>query len=192
MQERGVQIVNVHAIFDGPQAQLVGRADHLPAADAAAGHPHREAGRVVVAAVAFFAHRRAAEFAAPDHQRFVEQTAPLQIAQQPGDRLVHRAAELAVVLLELAVRVPLAAGAVIELHEADAALDQPPGQQAVAAHRRPSPCRRGRRAAAVASLSSARSTAPGRLGLHAEGELVAGDAGFELGLLGLRGAHTRR
>ena len=59
-----------------------------PPLHAAAGHPHGEAVGVVVAAVALLAHRRAAELAAPDDQRLVEQAAALQVVQQAGDRLV--------------------------------------------------------------------------------------------------------
>ena len=46
--------------------------------------------RVVVAAVVAAAldHRRAAELAAPDDQRVVEQAARLQVVEQGGDRLV--------------------------------------------------------------------------------------------------------
>ena len=53
MQDRGVQVVDVDAVFDGFEAELVGRAVDVSAADAAAGHPHREAVVVVVAAVDF-------------------------------------------------------------------------------------------------------------------------------------------
>ena len=66
-------------VLDRVQADLVGRAVGHAALDAAAGHPDREAVGVVVAAVAALAHRRAAELAAPDHQRRVEQAAPLQV-----------------------------------------------------------------------------------------------------------------
>ena len=50
--------------------------------DAAAGQPHRHGVDVMVAAdrLADLAHRRAAEFAAPDHQRRVEQPARLEVA----------------------------------------------------------------------------------------------------------------
>ena len=69
MQDRGVQVVDVDAILDGVQADVVGRAVADAALDAAAGHPDREAVGIVIAAVAALAHRRAAELAAPDHQR---------------------------------------------------------------------------------------------------------------------------
>src|SRR6266567_4514880 len=60
-----VQIVNVQRVLDGAQSELIGLADDLAAFDTAAGHPHREPGRVMVAAIAFLAHRRAAEFTTP-------------------------------------------------------------------------------------------------------------------------------
>ena len=58
-EHRCVQVVDVQAILDGVQADLVGRADRLAAVDSAAGEPHREAVGVVVAAVSLFAHRSA-------------------------------------------------------------------------------------------------------------------------------------
>ena len=64
--------------------------------DAAAGHPEGEAVGVVVAAeerraAARLVHRGAAELAAPDHERLVEQPAPLQVLEQGRDRLVDLA-----------------------------------------------------------------------------------------------------
>jgi hypothetical protein len=83
---------------------------------------------VVAAVVAALDHRRAAEFAAPDDQRVVEQAALLEILDQGGAGLVGVLAVAGEVLLEVAVLVPRF---VEELHEADAALDQAPGEQAV-------------------------------------------------------------
>src|SRR5207249_4014898 len=102
--------------------------------DAAAGQPGGETPRVVIAADAALAHRRAAELAAPDDQRAVQQAARLQVAEQPGDGPITLAAVAAVVALHVAVRIPLAARAAVELHETHAALHQPPRQQAVAPH----------------------------------------------------------
>ena len=51
VQDRRVQIVDVDLVLDGGEAELVGRAVDVPALDAAAGQPHREAVVVVVAAV---------------------------------------------------------------------------------------------------------------------------------------------
>src|SRR5262249_25531177 len=83
-----------------PQADGVGGAEDLAALDAAAGQPHGEAVRVVVAAGRALAHGRAAELASPDHQRRVEQAARLEVAQQASDGPVALAAEPAVVLLD--------------------------------------------------------------------------------------------
>ena len=72
-----MQIVDVRFVLRGAQADGVGGANDLSAFDAAAGQPHAKAVRVVVAAVAAFAHRHAAELAAPHHERAIEQAAGL-------------------------------------------------------------------------------------------------------------------
>ena len=59
----------------GAEAEVVGAADGVAGFHAAAGHPHGEAGGVVVAAIAFLAHGGAAELAAPDDEGFIEQAA---------------------------------------------------------------------------------------------------------------------
>ena len=79
--------------------------------------------------------------------------------------------------------VPLAAGAAVELDEAHAALDQPAGQQAVAPECRRLVSDRGRRASAWPFGFRVEIDRLRRFGLHAEGEFVTADAGFEFGLL---------
>ena len=117
--------------------------------------------------------RRAAEFAAPDHQRVVEHAPLLQIGQQGGDRLVDLAGELAVIRFDVVVVVPRLAGAVPELHEAHAALEEPPGDQRLPAMH----------AAAIQVAHVLRLAGEverlGRLGLHAEGQLERLNAGLE-------------
>ena len=90
VQHGGVQVVDVDilAVFQVAVAQFVGAAVGEPALDAAAGHPDGEAVDVMIAADAL-AHRRAAEFAAPDDQRVVEQAALLEVVHQGGAGLVH-------------------------------------------------------------------------------------------------------
>ena len=83
-----MEVVDVDAVDLGAEADRVGRAVDGAPLDAAAGQPHGEAVRVVVAALALLRHRHPAELAAPDDQRLVEQPAPLQVGQQAGDRLV--------------------------------------------------------------------------------------------------------
>ena len=111
----------------------------------------------MVAAVGVLAVRRAAELAAPDHQRVVEQPARAQVRQQAGDRPVDGPGVPGVAGLQAAVLVPVA---VRQLDEADAGLDEAPGQQALAAEVG------GRRVveaveAFVAADSPARSITPG-------------------------------
>src|SRR5262249_11154702 len=76
VQERGVEVVDRDAIFDGAETELVGGANGLAASDAAAGKPHGVAVRIVVAALAALRHRRPAELAGPNDEGAVQQ-APL-------------------------------------------------------------------------------------------------------------------
>ena len=70
-EEGGVQVVDVDAVLDRVEAQVVGRPDGLAATDAASGKPHGETGGIVVAAVALLGHRGPSELAAPDHEGVV-------------------------------------------------------------------------------------------------------------------------
>ena len=97
--------------------------------------PHGEAVRIVIAAVHHAGvravvrqldRRRAAKFAAPDDQRVLQHASLLQILEQRRDRLIALPRELAVIRLDVVVAVPGLAGAVPHLHEAHAALQQPP------------------------------------------------------------------
>ena len=82
------------AVFDDVEAQVVGLAVDDARLDAAAGHPHREGLRMMVAAQlaaerrVALDHRRAAEFASPDHERFVQQAPLLEVQHQCGRALV--------------------------------------------------------------------------------------------------------
>ena len=130
-------------------AEVVGRAVDQTRLDAAAGHPHREAARMVIAAVVGRGQLAlriagAAELAAPDHQRVVEQAALLQIGDQRGARLIGLAALPLMPRRQVVVLIP---ALVIELDELHAALGQPARQQAVRRERprRAShPCRTAR------------------------------------------------
>ena len=90
VENGGVEIVDVDFIFDGVEAEFVGFAVLDTAFDAAAGHPHGEGIRVVVAAIAAtLDHRSATEFSAPDDESFIEQPALLEVFQKRGASLVH-------------------------------------------------------------------------------------------------------
>ena len=97
MENGGVQVVNVDAIVDGAEAEVIAGAVGHAALDAAAGQPHGEAPAVVVAAVVVLGQRAlavdgASELAAPDDQRVVEQPALFEVFDQRGARLVGVAA----------------------------------------------------------------------------------------------------
>ena len=178
--------MDVDLVLDRMHAELVGRADDLAPLHAAAGQPHREAVRVVIAAVTLLAHRRSTEFAPPDDECFVEQSPLLQVPQKGGHRLVGLAAMQAVVLFNLAVGVPLAARARVQLHEPDTPLHESPGEQTVL-----SESLRPLVAQTVGLLSLPRLTRQidslGCLGLHPEGEFKRCDPRLEVGVTGTKG-----
>jgi hypothetical protein len=128
--------VHVHGVFDDAEAEVVGAAVGDAGLDAAAGEPHRVGVLVVVApglgarAVAGDAlpQRRAAELPAPDDQRVVEQPALLEVRHQRGHALVDVAALVGQAPAQIGVVIPVG---VVQLHQPHAALDEPPGQQAV-------------------------------------------------------------
>src|SRR5262245_34235983 len=72
VQDGRVEIVDLHLVFDGVEAVLVGRTIDNATFDAAAGQPDREAVRAVVAAgLRALSDGRAAKFARPDDERLV-------------------------------------------------------------------------------------------------------------------------
>src|SRR5260221_2615241 len=124
VQDRGLEVVNVDGILDDVKAELVRRAVSQPALHAAAGQPHRVSARMMIAAERTaergirLDHRRAAEFAAPNHERVVEQAALLQVHHQRRARLVGRAAVFLRVAGHVGLRVP---AFVVDIDEAHAA-----------------------------------------------------------------------
>src|SRR5262249_33546632 len=90
MQNRRVQIVHVHTILRHIEAEIIALAERDARFHAAAGEPHCERVRMMVAPVVAAAlhHRRAAELTAPDYERVVQEAALLQILDERGTRLV--------------------------------------------------------------------------------------------------------
>ena len=93
VENRRVEVVYMHAILDDIVTEVVGLAVGRALVDAGAGHQYREAARMVVAAVVGLRERAlrvgcAAEFAAPDDERIVEQAALLKVGKQAGRGLV--------------------------------------------------------------------------------------------------------
>src|SRR6266487_2082958 len=122
VQNRRVQVVDVHRILRGPEAKFVGRAIHRAALHAATSEPHAEAVVIVVAAAQRrqLGDGRAAELAAPEHERLVEKTALFQVREKGGDGLVPPGGQTAMIFLQVLVIVPRLAVAGPDLHEAHA------------------------------------------------------------------------
>ena len=90
MQNGGVEVMNVVFLGGRTKSEFVRFAHEVAGLDAAAGEPHAEGVDVMIAprCGALLAHWRAAEFAAPNHQRVIEQPARLEVENQRGTRLV--------------------------------------------------------------------------------------------------------
>src|SRR5258708_3845861 len=128
------------SIHHGFVAELVGFAVRSTALDSGTGHEVGESFGIVIASIAALADRLAAELSAPDDEGFVEQTALLQVGQQGRNWLVDLGAMDLQVLLDAVVGVPvllLMAAALINLDEPNTSLDQPAGDEALAAKRGP-------------------------------------------------------
>ena len=100
-QNGRMEIVDMHAIFGGMVAQFVGGAVDEAGLDSTTGHEQRVAVRIVIAAITAFRNRSAAELAGPDHQRVFQQTASLEVCQQPGNGQVDFSGVLVVFFKEI-------------------------------------------------------------------------------------------
>src|SRR5262245_22745041 len=94
MQDRRVKVVDRDRIVHGVEAEFVGLPDNRATLRPASGEPHRIAERIVVATFAPLTVRCPAEFAAPDDESVLQQSALFQILEQCGDRLVDVSAHL--------------------------------------------------------------------------------------------------
>src|SRR5260370_16657106 len=113
-------------------AEVVGRGIGYSGVDASAGQPHGESMRVVVAAVvrlaaheaaSHFYDGRPAEFGAAYNQRLVEEPPGFQVLDEGGKRLIRIVGVLSV-QLNIKTMDPWIALGVVQLHHANAALDQ--------------------------------------------------------------------
>ena len=81
VHDRRLQVMNMDRIFHNPESEFIGESIFESSLDSPSSHPHREAIWVVIAPedIAFggasFPERRPSEFAAPNDQRFIEQSA---------------------------------------------------------------------------------------------------------------------
>ena len=106
MQDGGVKIVDVQTILDGMQTDFVRATDDSPTFHTAACHPHGKSVGIVVATVPFFAHWRPTKFAAPNDERFVEQSALLEIAEQNRLQSIEPQAALLLFLAVAGIATP--------------------------------------------------------------------------------------
>src|SRR5579875_673543 len=137
VQDGGVQIGNANAIDRRLVADLIRFAVANAAFDAAAGQPGGETMGIVISSGLFtrLGDGQATEFAAPNHQRFVQQAALRQIGQQSSHRLVGFRCELRMIALNVDVAVPgqlVLHAAGINLHETHPPFDQAAGDQTLA------------------------------------------------------------
>src|SRR5687767_8581284 len=133
MEQRGLKIVRVDRVFGDIVAKLVGASIREPRLDAAAGEPHGKAAGMMIAAEVVVRERalavsRTPEFAAPNDQRVVQQTALLKIHHEGGGALVGFSAALREDFRQVLMLVPIA---VIQLDEPHATLRQPAGEQTI-------------------------------------------------------------
>ena len=177
-----MDVVDVDGVLDGSEAEFVGHTMRDAAFETAAGEPHGEGVDVVIASggLAHLAHRRAAEFTAPDDDGVIEQATLFEVFHECGARLIDVFAFKRHVLLQIlgraAVVIPIR---VVELHKAHTTLDEATCEQAVP--RKAGLLRifdavkveRGLRFAA--GVHQVR-----RAGLHAEGHFISVDASADL------------
>lgn len=79
VQNRGMQIMDMHLIAGGVETEVIGGAVTEPCFHSAAGHPIRERMRIVVASIVSLGRRRSSELGAPNEQRIFQQASQLQI-----------------------------------------------------------------------------------------------------------------
>ena len=185
VQDRGVQIGHADAALDRLVTDVVGRAVHVPGLESAAGQEQAEGVAVVVAAAAVLRDGQPAELAGPQHDRAVEQSAALQVLDQRRRGQVGLGADRFVLGLDVGVRVPrlkLRLDRRHHLHEAHAALDQPPGHQQPRAVAGGLADCRGRTASRGRGFAAQVEHLAGRQ-LHSRGQLVVANARFELRLV---------
>jgi hypothetical protein len=90
---------------------------------------------VMAPAESALGNRHAAELAVPQHDGFIEQSAPPQVGDEAGDGLIHFPGVQLMVRNDIRVGIPSIldadVGAADHLDEANTALNQPAGEQAL-------------------------------------------------------------
>jgi len=134
VQDRGVQIVNMHPVLDGRETEFVRGPVPHPTPHTASGEPDGKPVMVVVATdvvrcTVELSGRRATEFASLHDQRLVQQPTIFQVLQQRRDGPIAMQG-FRLVIHDRPVVVPGDVGREAELHDADSSLGQTSGDQA--------------------------------------------------------------
>ena len=106
IQDRGVQVVNADSVLNRSPAEVIGRTVMHASFDSAPCHPRCKTVVIVVSTRATFGRRSSPKLAAPNNQRFVQQTDLLKIPDQGGDRLVVLFCELVMRFAQVVVVIP--------------------------------------------------------------------------------------
>src|SRR5467141_1794160 len=127
-----MEVMDMHGLVHNLPPEVVSGAIGHSALDASSGQPHGEPMRVMVAAVVRLATHEtashfddggAAEFGAANNQRLVEEPSGFQVLDEGGKRLIRIVGVLAM-QLDIKMMVPGIALGVVQLHHANAPLDQ--------------------------------------------------------------------
>ena len=139
MENRRVQVVDVHFVFDDMKSEFISFSKGDAGFDSASREPHRKGLRVMIAAE-FAAgigialdHRSAAELTAPEDERIVEQPALFEVLYQGGTGAIGVGGLFLNAFEDFAVMIP---AFVEKLHEADPAFDEAAREQTVQSERR--------------------------------------------------------
>ena len=184
--EKGcMEVVDLQRVFNGLVAPLVGGAEDCSGFDPGSRHPERETEFVVIPAIATLGEWSPAELSGPQDKGIIQHAAGLEILKQSRDWLIYRARVVSMILLQATVGIPAVFSDVWdgELHESHAPLDKAAGNEALACVS-PGPV-----VSVVDSVEVLGGLALvaeihelGNRQLHACGQFVIGDGGFQLGI----------
>ena len=126
MEDRRVQVVDVHWVFGDVVAEVVGLSEGDATFDSPSCHPHAEISRVVIATVIVsrqtaLAVNGTSEFTSPYDQGVLEHSASLEVLDQRSDRLVDLLALIPNLTRKIPVLIP---ASVKELYDAHASFDE--------------------------------------------------------------------
>ncbi len=177
VKEGGVQVVHVHLVDGGFEAELVGFPVRHASLHSATSHPHRKSMMVMITTILIFRGWGPAKFTTPDDQRVVQQSALLEVRNQGCDGLVDILTQFANLSTMVGVGIPRLPITIIKLNEPHTTLDEASSQQATVG--------KMTRAIRLARLLRLQVNIKRRAGLrlHAECGFHRGDTSVEQGIL---------